>query len=71
MTEILDTELKGILIRSKAEYIEGAEKNTKYFANLEKKRAESKVIKKLETENGTLTKNDGILNYTKNYYSDL
>ena len=56
MTEILDTELKGILIRSKAEYIEGAEKNTKYFANLEKKRAESKVIKTLETENRTLTK---------------
>ena len=26
MTDILETELKGILIRSKAEYIEGAEK---------------------------------------------
>ena len=69
-TEILDTELKGILIRSKAEYIEGAEKNTKFFANLEKTRT-SKVIKKLETENGTLTKNDDLQKYTKNYYSDL
>ena len=71
MTKILETEFKGILIRSKAEYIEGAEKNTKYFANLEKKRAETKTIKRLETENSTLTKNDDILNYTKTFYSEL
>ena len=31
MTGILETKLKGILIRSKADYIEGAEKNAKCF----------------------------------------
>jgi len=45
MTEILEIELKGILIRSKAEYNEGAEKNTKYLANLEKKIAESNYFR--------------------------
>jgi len=69
MIEILEIKLKGILIRSKAEYIEGAEKNTKYFANLEKKRAESKIIKTLEM--GLWQKSDEILYYTKKYYSEL
>jgi len=45
MTEILEIELKGILIRSKAEYNEGSEKNTKYLANLEKKIAESNYFR--------------------------
>ena len=31
---------EGILIRAKAEWVEGAEKNTTYFANLEKRNAE-------------------------------
>ena len=34
MTKILETEFKGILIRSKAEYIEGAEKKTQIFLQI-------------------------------------
>ena len=34
---LYELEIKGYIIRSKADYIEGGEKNTKYFANLEKK----------------------------------
>jgi len=37
MTGILETELKGILIRSKADYTEGAEKQCAKCFNLEKK----------------------------------
>ena len=40
----MEDKIKGILLRTKSEWIEGAEKNTKYFANLEKKRAEEKTI---------------------------
>ena len=71
MTEIIDSELKGILLRSRAEYIEGAEKNTKYFANVEKKRAEQKVIRTLNTDSDTLNNNQDILDYTMQYYAKL
>ena len=36
------------MLRSKAEWIEGAEKNTKYFANLEKYHSEKKTIKQIK-----------------------
>ena len=48
----------------------GRKKNTKYFANLEKK-ADQKIIKKLETINGALTNSDDILDYTRKYFSEL
>ena len=44
LNKIIDDKTNGFLLRAKAEWIEGAEKNTKYFSNLEKKRAESKTI---------------------------
>ena len=37
LQNLYELEIKGYIIRSKADYIEGEEKNTKYFANLEKK----------------------------------
>ena len=37
LNEILDKNISGHILRSKATHIENNEKNTKYFANLEKK----------------------------------
>ena len=37
LEDILDTKLNGIIIRSKSQYIEYNERNSKYFSNLEKK----------------------------------
>jgi len=51
LNEIIDEKIKGSILRSKALFIEGNEKNTKYFANLEKKQAEKKTIYKLKVNN--------------------
>ena len=40
LNNLLDQKINEILIRSKANIVEHNEKNSKYFANLEKKRAE-------------------------------
>ena len=58
-------EVKGSIIRSKAEYIKGGEKNTKYFANLEKKRLDAKTLHKLKTE---ITDRKEILNEVRFFY---
>ena len=42
LNEIRQTKLNGHILRSKAIKIENNEKNTKYFANLEKKHAEKR-----------------------------
>jgi len=36
---LLTKKIKDILLRSKAEWVERSEKNSKYFANLKKKKA--------------------------------
>ena len=61
----------GILLRSKANLVEHNEKNSKYFSNLEKKRAESKIITKL-TINGTVIANQKLIrNEQKKFYESL
>ena len=44
LQNLYELEIKGYIIRSKADYIEGGEKNTKYFANLERKKIGCKNI---------------------------
>ena len=39
-----------MILRSKVEKVEFDEKNSKYFANVEKKRAEAKIINKLNVK---------------------
>ena len=53
---IIEDKIKGILVRSKANQIEFDEKNSKYFSNLEKKKAEQKLITKLNIK-GNICKN--------------
>ena len=72
LNQIIETQTNGIILRAKAEWIEGAEKNTRCFSNLEKKRAESKTITRLVNKNNIeITTSDNILNETKQFYKTL
>ena len=72
LNDLIDKRIKGILLRSKAEWIEGSEKNSKYFANLEKKRAEQKNIKQIrDNTNNILSDPKPILKYAKEFYENL
>ena len=72
LNKIIETQTNGIILRAKAAWVEGAEKNTKYFSNLEKKRAESKTVTRLIDKNKTeITKPENILNETKQFYKTL
>lgn len=60
-----------MMIRSKAINIECNEKNTKYFANLEKRHAEKKNINALNINNNIVTDTKEILNEEARYYMNL
>ena len=47
------------------------EKNTKFFANLEKKKFEQKTVSKLIINNVTVTDPKAILHETKDYYQNI
>ena len=71
LNDLIDKKINGILIRSKANMVEHDEKNSKYFSNLEKKRAESKIITQLNI-NGNLTSNQSnIRKEQKKFYASL
>ena len=72
LNQLIDKRIKGVLLRSKAEWIEGSEKNSKYFANLEKKKAEHKIISQLrDNKNNIETNQNNILNQIKDFYQNL
>ena len=55
LPNLYELEINGYIIRSKTEYIEGGEKNTKYIANLERKRSEAKTLHKIEKQGHTIS----------------
>ena len=62
----------GCIVRSRANFIEFGERNSKYFINLEKRNQKRKVIKKLILDNGDiLTRGNEILDEEKLYYEKL
>ena len=64
--------MQGILIRTHAQIIEEDEKPTKYFCNLEKNTYSSKIIPKIEKDDGTFIKDQNtILEETKLFYQTL
>jgi len=68
----ISDETKGYIMRSKTQYYEEGEKNSKYFLALEKIRGDSKSIKSLILEDGSqVTNPDDILEEEKNFYVKL
>ena len=51
--------------------VEHSDKNSRYFANLEKKGSESKLISKLQINNIINTDQKEILSETEKYYNNL
>jgi hypothetical protein len=46
--------MKGKLVRSRAQWVDEGEKPTKYFCGLESKNYTSKIIPKVEKDNGEI-----------------
>jgi hypothetical protein len=61
-----------VQIRSRVQWVEQGEKNTKYFLGLEKTRQTRKTINSLYDENGVVTRQQTkILQLSKSYYENL
>ena len=59
-------------MRSKVKILIGDEKPSIYFLNQEKRRAEKKILHRLETGKGELIENKaGILKYVREFYAQL
>ena len=71
LQNLYELEIKGYIIRSKADYIEGGEKNTKYFANLEKKSSDAKTLHKLANNEKEFTNQKDILEEVKSFYENM
>lgn len=70
LEEMRRVKMEGVMMRSKARWVEHGEKPSKYFVNLEKRNYVNKAIVHLENANGeTLKKQDQILQETLNCYS--
>ena len=52
LKQITEQKVKGAMMQSKARWTEYGEKNTRYFLNLEKRKAEKKRIVELYLEDG-------------------
>ena len=69
---IRKNKMEGVLVRARAKIIEDDEKPTNFFCNLEKYNYTSKIVSKLETNDGKIiTDQFDILNETKRFYEDL
>ena len=55
LESIIERQLNGLILRSKANIIENNERNIKYFASLEKKRSETNRISRLLINNDIKT----------------
>ena len=69
---LIETKTAGVMLRSKARWVEHGEKHTKYFLNLEKRDYNKKVISKLKKSDGTeITDPNHILREEENFYTNL
>ena len=62
---------RGAQIRSRIQWTQEGEKNTKYFLGLEKAKGNANTIEQLKTQDKTLTNPLEILGEIKSYYKDL
>ena len=69
LEELRKEKFKGYYVRSRAKWIEEGEKPTKYFCNMESRNCHSKLIIKIELDNGEqITDQSQILQETKDFY---
>ena len=67
-----DKKAQGFIIRSKVEWLEKGERNTRFFHNLEKSNYNKKHIRKLELSKGeVITDSIEILNQTASFFEQL
>jgi exonuclease III len=69
--EIRKHRVRGIMIRAKARWIGEGEQNSSFFANLEKRNFENKIIKEIHTDNKVITEPKEILEEEKSFYDKL
>ena len=63
---------KGMLVRSRAQWVDEGEKPTKYFCGLESKNCTSKIIPKVEKDNGEIvTDQNEILKEAQYFYENF
>ena len=72
LKEIENNKIAGSILRSKVEWYEQGEKSSKYFLGLEKSRAISKHVRKLQLDNGIeITDPKIIMQKQVEYFTDL
>ena len=71
LEELNKEKLVGIIFRSKCDWAEYGEKNSKYFLNLEKYNFENKNITTLNVNGKTVSKEKEVLENIKNFYAKL
>lgn len=72
LAEIRKIYVKGLMLRTRAKWIEEGEKPTKYFCSLEKRQYINKNVSKLLlSDNKVVTEQTEILNEIKNFYKML
>ena len=72
LNRIYENKAKGVIVRSRARWLEQGEKSTKYFFNLEKSNFTRKHIRKLRLENNDLiTESNEILSEASKFYEQL
>ena len=71
LEEINEKKVNGYIVRARAEYLDCGEKNTNFFANLEKKRATAKTITRLNKDGKDIIYSKNILKELESYYKQL
>ena len=69
---IIESKTRGAIIRSRVQWFEEGEKNSKYFFNLEKRVSNMKTMHRFRLQNDSIIDDPvKILNEMKNYYKTL
>ena len=72
LVRIREHRMKGVLLRSRARWVEDGEKITSYFCSLEKRNYVNKYINKLTLDNGDeITECNEVIQEVKNFYQNL
>ena len=71
LENIRKDKIKGMILRSKIQWLEEGEKPTSFFASLEKKNYTTKLISKININGNIIQKQNVILKETAKFYNDL